>query len=82
MKQYDLWLKACAEKNEYPYLLESSGDIYLFQLKVVDNPDYNSYNHYHTTYHIWDKANDKWVFTSTDYRTAYPKYENYKRSSI
>ena len=76
MEQYDLWLKACAEKNECPYLLESSGDIYLFQLKVINNPDYNSYDHYHTTYHVWDKINDKWVFTSTDYRAAYLKYKS------
>ena len=77
MKQIDLWLKACAEKNEYPYLLESSGDVYLFQLKVLNNPDPNSYDYYHTTYHVWDKATDKWVFTSVDYRTAYEKYKNY-----
>ena len=77
MKQYDLWLNACGGKDKRLLPLESFSDIYLYQLKVIDNPDYNSYNHYHTTYHVWDKATDKWVFTSVDYRSAYEKYKNY-----
>ena len=76
----ELWLKNCADSKNYPYLLETNGNVELYQLKIIDNPDYNSYDHYYTTYHIWDKVKDKWIFTSTDYRTAYEKYKN--RSKI
>ena len=76
MTNRELWLKNCADSKNYPYLLETNESIELYQLKVIDNLDYNSYDHYHTTYHIWDKINDKWVFTSTDYRAAYQKYKN------
>ena len=72
----ELWLKNCADSKNYPYLLETNGSIELYQLKVVDNPNYNSYDHYHTIYHVWDKINDKWVFASTDYRAAYLKYKS------
>ena len=82
MTQYDLWLKACSEKNEYPYLLKSFAGIFLFQLKIINNPNPNSYNHYHTTYHVWDKIYDKCVFTSTEYQTAYKKYKDYTRTAI
>lgn len=82
MGNFNLWLKACADKNEYPTLIESYGGVFLFQLKAIDNPDYNSYNHYHTTYHVWDKIEDKWVFTSVDYRSAYGKYKDYTRNVV
>ena len=74
MKQFDLWLKACAEKNDYPFLLNSCKDYDLYKLSgkyTVKNNDY-----YSPTYHVWDRKNDKWVFTSVDYRAAYQKYKN------
>lgn len=73
---YKAWLNACAENEEYPYMLDSKNGYGLFELKVIDNPDYNSYNHYHTSFHVWDITNDKWVFSTTNYKEAYNKYRD------
>ena len=78
MTTFEMWVKNCAEKNDYLYRLEEQNGVELYLLRTIDNPKYDSYNHYHTTYHVWDRKRSKWVFTSTDYKTAYEKFKHYK----
>lgn len=69
--KYELWLESLSLNNMYPYLLEDSGEVKLFQVKSQYNSKHNI--NYFTTYHVWNKNN--WnVFT--DYVTAYTCYMN------